>query len=96
MPHLTVGEVRTHLAQCRANAQALLTKVQALPPGSRVTGIVSGPVPLPMAICKTVTAPYLVAADYAEGLAGIIQWLDDLTATLQAPDSGPFAQEKLA
>lgn len=96
MAQLTVGDVRTHLAQCRANAQALLTKVQALPPGSRVIGIVIGPVPLPIANCKTVTAPHLVAADYAEGLTGIIQWLDDLTATLQVPDSEPFAQEKLA
>jgi hypothetical protein len=95
MPQLTVGEVRAHLAQCRESASALRTKVRGLPLGLGTNGIVVQPVPLPMSQCRVVTAERLLAGDYAEGLDGIIQWIDDVTATLRAPDDQPFALEEL-
>jgi len=92
----TVGEVRTYLAQCRESAQTLLNLVRQIPSGTHTNGIVVNPVPLPMNRCRVVTTERLAAGDYAEGLEGVIRWIDDMTATLKAPDDEPFALEELA
>lgn len=92
MQSLTVGEAKTRLARCRAEAEGLHAKLAALPAEAKVTGIVIRPVPIPFAQCCRVAEDHIMVADYAQGIQGIIQWLSELIETLDAPDGHPFAE----